>query len=175
MTLHIVLLTIGIIENISGDDELKSIAKTSDIDDLELLQSRVVNKHDFFYILNPEHRICHEKDSIFLLVYVHSAPANFKRRLSMRETWAKRSLFRDMRLVFMMGSVVDPKINERLLLENGLYKDIVQENFVDSYKNLTYKGKKKVFMFYPKFALLSFKHSFEKLNPKKTFFKMETL
>ena len=99
-------------------------------DDLEMLQNKIVNKHDFIYILNPEHKIC-GSESIFLLVYVHSAPVNFKRRLSIRETWARRSMFRDIRLVFMMGKVNDAKINERLLLENAVYKDIVSEGLYD--------------------------------------------
>ena len=136
----IVLLAIEVFR-ISTDEQAlpTSTIKLEVDDDLELLQNKIVNKHDFVYGLNPEHRIC-GSDSIFLLVYVHSAPGNFKRRLSLRETWARRSMFRDMRLVFMMGTVSDAKINEHLLLENGLYKDIVSEDFVDSYKNLTYKG-----------------------------------
>jgi beta-1,3-galactosyltransferase 1 len=39
-----------------------------------------------------------------------------------------------------MGSTSDKKVNELLKLENGIYNDIVQENFIDAYRNLTYKG-----------------------------------
>ena len=49
-------------------------------------------------------------------------------------------MFRDLRIVFMMGYTSDFKAKELVRLESGLYNDIVMEDFVDSYKNLTYKG-----------------------------------
>ena len=107
------------------------------------LQDKIVNPHDFSYILNPGHRICKTTDQsseIFLLIYVHTSPSNFKRRLSLRETWARRSMFRDIRVVFMMGDVVNKKTKELVNMESNIYGDIVQENFMDAYKNLTYKG-----------------------------------
>ena len=125
------------IENKESADKVEEVEPP--IDDLEIVQDHIVNRHDFNYVLNPEYEIC-KSDDLFLLVYVHTAPANFKRRLSIRETWAKRSMFRDMRIVFMMGSTNDNKVNGLLKLEYGLYKDIVQEDFIDAYKNLTYKG-----------------------------------
>ncbi len=32
------------------------------------------------------------------------------------------------------------KVKELVKLESGIYGDIVMEDFIDSYKNLTYKG-----------------------------------
>ena len=119
--------------------EVTSTTTIFPVNDIETIQNRIVNRHDFEFVLNPAFRIC-KSDQVFMLVYVHTAPGNLKRRLSIRETWARRSMFRDLRLVFMMGSVNDKKIAERVLLENAIYQDIVQENFLDSYKNLTYKG-----------------------------------
>jgi hypothetical protein len=106
------------------------------------VRNTVVNEHNFKYLLNPGDQVCRPvgNQSVFLLVYVHSAPQNFKRRLSLRETWAKRSMFRDMRIVFMMGYVEEKKLKDLLLLESNTYNDIVQEDFIDAYKNLTYKG-----------------------------------
>lgn len=49
-------------------------------------------------------------------------------------------MFRDIRLVFMMGYTSDYRAREYVKLENGIYSDIVMEDFIDSYKNLTYKG-----------------------------------
>jgi beta-1,3-galactosyltransferase 1 len=57
-----------------------------------------------------------------------------------RETWANRAMFTKMRAVFMMGQSANDKINDLLKIENDLYGDIVQENFIDTYRNLTYKG-----------------------------------
>ena len=112
----------------------------SEVNDIETIHNKIVNRHDFEFILNPEYKIC-KSESLFLLIYVHSAPGNLKRRLSIRETWAKRSMFRDIRIVFMMGSDNDLKMNNLVKLENSVYSDIVQENYLDSYKNLTYTGK----------------------------------
>lgn len=114
---------------------------TTTVDDFAV-QNEIVNRHDFNYIYNPGYEICKPVDDnkIFVVVYVHTAPGNFKRRLSIRETWSKRSMFRDMRIVFCMGATNDFKTNEMLKLEVGLYNDIVQEDFLDAYRNLTYKG-----------------------------------
>lgn len=106
------------------------------------LRKEIVNAHNFSYTLNPGFQICGKlhSEEVFVLIYVHTSPKNYKRRLSIRETWARRSMFRDIRLVFMMGKTEDKSINETIQLESNIYGDIVQEDFVDSYKNLTYKG-----------------------------------
>lgn len=110
----------------------------------EFVKDHIVNPHNFSYILNPGHKICNSDDvnhkNVYMLIYVHSATANYKRRQSIRETWARRSMFRDIRIVFMMGYTDIKSDNDMLKLENTIYNDIVQENFIDSYKNLTYKG-----------------------------------
>ncbi len=107
------------------------------------VSSKMVNPHEFIYNLNPEFQICGNNDDkyqVFLLIYVHTTPKNLKRRLTIRETWARRSMFRDIRIVFMMGSTDEKKTQNLIDLEANTYNDIVQENFHDSYRNLTYKG-----------------------------------
>lgn len=109
----------------------------------------IVNKHDFEFTLNPGYRICNDSneksawnngENIRLLIYVHSAAENYKRRQSLRDTWARRTMIPNARIVFMMGSPSQKSTQDLLLLESALYGDIVQENFLDSYKNLTYKA-----------------------------------
>ena len=101
--------------------------------------NEIINGHDFEYLLNPGREFCSYRNQIFLLIYVHSSTQNFKRRMAIRETWAKNSLFLDIKTIFVMG-IKNDKINEQVKLEHGIYNDIVQENFGDSYRNLTYKG-----------------------------------
>ena len=112
--------------------------------DLTALLNRTgqVNGHDFKYILNPKTFVCGEDRgaNVTVLVYVHSTPENFKRRLSIRETWARRSMFKDLRVVFMLGRTHNKVAKKNLILEAQYYNDIVMEDFDDSYKNLTYKG-----------------------------------
>lgn len=107
------------------------------------VQANIVNPHDFQYTINPKFDTCgtsSHPEHVFLLIYVHTSPKNYKRRLSIRETWAKRSMFRDIRVVFMMGQTEEKDVQQIIDLEFNMYNDIVQENFADSYRNLTYKG-----------------------------------
>lgn len=98
------------------------------------------SQHDFKMLISPESSICEQTPDLFLLVYVHSAPGNFKKRLTIRQTWASRSLFEDVQIIFVMGVSKQAGVNELLKLEADLYGDIVQEDFQDTYRNLTYKG-----------------------------------
>ncbi|KAK7496159.1 hypothetical protein BaRGS_00012569, partial [Batillaria attramentaria] len=104
----------------------------------------IKNPHNFRYLLNPEGACrTHDGGHVRLLVYVHAAPANFKKRQSIRQTWGDQDVLRryNATLVFIMGSLVDkPKLMDLVRMESDRYGDIVQEDFVDSYRNLTYKA-----------------------------------
>lgn len=102
----------------------------------------IVSPHNFSYILNPGNSVCNQSSnsSIYILVYVHSGPTNYQRRMVIRETWSTRTLFPDLRVVFMIGKSMDKTVMKAIEYENELYRDIVQEDFIDAYKNLTYKG-----------------------------------
>jgi beta-1,3-galactosyltransferase 1 len=107
------------------------------------INNTIINPHDFKYVLNPGFGVCGQpgaNSSKFYLVYVHTAPLNFVRRMAQRETWMRRSMFPNLRYVFMMGISVDPDVQEWLQMEQALYNDIVQEDFLDSYRNLSRKG-----------------------------------
>ena len=106
------------------------------VDDRVMIENEIVNPHPFNYTLNPDRKIC--SNETFLLVYVHSAPTYYKRRIAIRETWAH--MYKDMRIVFMLGESEDENVKNKLKYEFDLYGDLVQENFLDSYRNLTYKG-----------------------------------
>ena len=99
-----------------------------------------VNPHYFKYTINPTH-ICKNK-TVFLLSYIHSAPAHHKRRTAIRDTWGNAKNFDDLRVrvVFLMGRPKDNTAQEALQMESDTYGDIVQEDFIDSYRNLTYKA-----------------------------------
>ena len=102
------------------------------------VQNSIVNRHDFFYLLNPALEVC--DSNVYLLVYVHSSVENYQRRSIIRETWASRVIFPHLRLVFMLGKSSNQILMQSVAYEFELYRDIVQEDFIDSYKNLTYKG-----------------------------------
>ncbi|ELU11599.1 hypothetical protein CAPTEDRAFT_181503 [Capitella teleta] len=103
---------------------------------------KVPNPHPFKYLINAP-KIC-ANQPVFLMIYVHTATGNYKRRMVIRQTWANPRYFPDtnIRLVFVCGRTDDknPSAQAALAFEAEQYGDIVQEDFHDSYKNLTYKG-----------------------------------
>jgi len=101
-------------------------------------QSRIVNPHDFTYHLNNP-AICSKDTDI--LIWIHSAPKNLRNRIAQRETWANPVNWKKYKtaLVFFLGKAT---AEEQLSIEyeSETYQDIVQESYVDSYRNLTYKA-----------------------------------
>ncbi|XP_062613193.1 beta-1,3-galactosyltransferase 1-like [Saccostrea cucullata] len=100
----------------------------------------IVNPHDFNYILNPAN-MCVGKD-VYFITYIHTSPTNFRKRQTIRHTWGDPHLLKRFkaRLVFVLGKVADEKVMTKIKMEYNHYGDIVQEDFMDSYRNLTYKG-----------------------------------
>lgn len=80
-----------------------------------------------------------------VLIIVHSAPANRDKRQTIRETWATGLTGQTgngtarMRLFFLLGAVPTASDQQLLVDENRLHADLVQGNFADTYRNLTYK------------------------------------
>lgn len=101
----------------------------------------VANAHDFTYVINNP-QICQNKD-VFIIAFVHSAPSHFSARERIRATWGqvKTHSGLSIHLFFMLGVHVsdNQSIQNRIYDENRKYKDIIQENFLDQYRNLTYK------------------------------------
>jgi beta-1,3-N-acetylglucosaminyltransferase 5/beta-1,3-galactosyltransferase 1 len=79
----------------------------------------------------------------YMILVVISAPGNYKRRRSIRETWMQHiKPHHKLKAVFIIGnSVVDQKtIDARIIvMENKRYKDIIMTDYPDTYVKLTYK------------------------------------
>ncbi|XP_059163000.1 beta-1,3-galactosyltransferase 1-like [Physella acuta] len=101
---------------------------------------QIVNPHSFSYIHNPV-SLC-RSPTVRFLIYIHSSPNNLKKRQAIRQTWGqpKILLLYKAFMVFILGRATDPAVQELVDMEAAHYGDIVQEDFVDSYRNLTYKG-----------------------------------
>jgi beta-1,3-galactosyltransferase 1 len=105
-------------------------------------QKLPVNPHRFQFILKPT-KVCGQNEDIFLLSYIHTAPDHHKQRMAIRQSWGNPRNFDNeiaFRIVFLMGKPTDKTVQEAVQLESDMYGDIVQENFIDSYRNLTYKA-----------------------------------
>jgi len=99
------------------------------------------NPHNFKYILNPGYKICggHGENNVTLLAMIPISPHNFLNRIIIRTTWSNRHVSPHLRHVFIIGNTNNKTINEKLRQEYDQYEDIVQQDFLDTYKNLTIK------------------------------------
>lgn len=82
--------------------------------------------------------VTRQPPELLVLILIHSAANNFRRRQIIRYTWAS---FTDpgITIYFLLGAVNCSQTQDKVLLENQLFGDLIQGNFIDSYRNLTYK------------------------------------
>ena len=80
--------------------------------------------------------------SIDSLIYVHTAVSNRRLRQVVRQTWGKNDIFKGeySRVVFVLGAINEVKTQQQVDFEFRTYGDILQGNFMDTYKNITYKA-----------------------------------
>ncbi len=91
-------------------------------------------------ILNPK-KLCNiENNTKFIFIYVFTSAKNFKRRSLIRKTWANITLFQNIRVAFIIGKSSDLNIEKEIQIEQKQYNDLIQGNFIDSYRNLSYKS-----------------------------------
>ncbi|KMQ86472.1 beta- -galactosyltransferase 5-like protein [Lasius niger] len=74
-----------------------------------------------------------------LVVIVMSAPTHLEARTAIRQTWGHFGQRRDMSVLFMLGTTLDPKVEAILRKEQNMYNDVIRGRFLDSYSNLTLK------------------------------------
>ncbi|XP_036409663.1 lactosylceramide 1,3-N-acetyl-beta-D-glucosaminyltransferase A-like [Megalops cyprinoides] len=98
------------------------------------------------YLINHRHK-CAERD-VLLLLFVKTSPENVKRRRAIRSTWGNETYIRQelgasVRVVFALGVHPDPQQRDgaqrALLREDRRHRDLVQQDFVDTFHNLTVK------------------------------------
>ncbi|XP_076356294.1 beta-1,3-galactosyltransferase 1-like isoform X1 [Tachypleus tridentatus] len=75
----------------------------------------------------------------FLVIIVCSAIPNFVARYTIRNTWGQFTKI-NIKMYFMIGKTGDVNLTSRVLKESERYSDIIQEDFLDSYNNLTIKS-----------------------------------
>ncbi|CAC5410967.1 unnamed protein product [Mytilus coruscus] len=105
----------------------------------EKLNDTLLHKHQYRTLLNNDLK-CNGKN-VFLLVFVHVASHKFLRRHLIRSTYGSISEFENQHIeyIFVLGQTSNITVQREINDESRKYKDIVQGNFVDSYRNLTYK------------------------------------
>lgn len=105
-----------------------------------VLNDKLIHKHEYEVLLNNE-AIC--DSDIFIVFLVLTDPSHTEIRQIIRSTWGSVKLYNGAKLrhVFLVGQRFNEgkEIQQKLREESDKYHDIAQGNFVDSYKNLTYK------------------------------------
>ncbi|XP_048751459.1 beta-1,3-galactosyltransferase 5-like [Ostrea edulis] len=99
--------------------------------------------HDYSYIMDNED-ICSTEGNmtkVHTLVLITTAHQNTDRRAALRDTWLSltRQNTADVRYAFLLGFTPNIKIQIAVQRENLFYRDIIQEDFIDTYHNLTLK------------------------------------
>lgn len=89
--------------------------------------------------LHSPSKICSQNETdLKLLIVVISSPINFNLRQAIRETWGQKSLQKNFKVVFIVGSS-NSTIESRIASENKQHDDVICGKFLDSYNNLTLK------------------------------------
>ena len=85
---------------------------------------------------------CRLSKNLKWIIYVHTAPINQKKRDAIRNTWGNKYLFDNRRtaVIFLVGLPRHKGGQQIIDEEYSRYGDIVQGDFIDDYRNLTYKG-----------------------------------
>lgn len=109
---------------------------------------------NFQYLLDHPYK-CVGKD-VLLLLFVKTSPENIERRNAIRSTWGNETYIRNtlgvtVKVVFALGAPRTKKeepswskrsgvgFQKRLIEEDRLHVDLIQQDFLDSFHNLTLK------------------------------------
>ncbi|XP_017014298.1 lactosylceramide 1,3-N-acetyl-beta-D-glucosaminyltransferase A [Drosophila takahashii] len=100
---------------------------------------QLMDLNNFVYLIDQP--AC-DKD-VRVLILVHSAVRNTEKRRIIRETWADRKYIdgTPLKVIFLVGGVGAnaERWQQFLGRENHLNGDLIQGNFDDAYRNMTYK------------------------------------
>ncbi|XP_062987984.1 lactosylceramide 1,3-N-acetyl-beta-D-glucosaminyltransferase [Elgaria multicarinata webbii] len=98
------------------------------------------------YLIN--HREKCQRQDVLLLLFVKSSPENRHRRDAIRQTWGNEQyvhhyLKANIKTLFVLGQPRDltqrDQIQKRLQMEDKMYGDLIQQDFLDTFYNLTHK------------------------------------
>ncbi|XP_076033654.1 beta-1,3-galactosyltransferase 5-like [Oratosquilla oratoria] len=92
--------------------------------------------------LIEEPTFCQQHEDLFMVTYIHSAVRKTEARHLIRDTWGNPKYYNvtKNRVVFVFGAATTGWEQRVIDQESEKYHDIIQTDFVDTYKNLSYKG-----------------------------------
>ncbi|BFF98179.1 beta-1-3-galactosyltransferase 4 [Drosophila madeirensis] len=103
------------------------------------ISTQLMDLPNFSYLMNQPP--C--DDHVQALILVHTSPFNHQKRALIRQTWAERKYIErtPLRVIFLLADVWHERPSWQYFLdqENAKNGDMVQGNFKDDYRNMTYK------------------------------------
>lgn len=117
----------------------KPILRFSKNDSFSNIRTRTLNPHNFKFLIN-EPKKC-ESTTPFLILLISTNHKEFDARQAIRETWGDENTFSNVHILtlFLLGYSTEPVLNQMVEQESQIFHDILVEDFVDSYHNLTLK------------------------------------
>jgi beta-1,3-galactosyltransferase 1 len=110
-------------------------------------ESQFYANKNYFYptkvrIISTPWNVCvnEQGKDLDALIYLWIRVSGFELRNTIRKTWANRTVFPTVNVVFVLGLSVDPALNLKVIEENERYGDIIQGDFIDAYRNLSFKS-----------------------------------
>ncbi|MBZ3885109.1 Lactosylceramide 1,3-N-acetyl-beta-D-glucosaminyltransferase [Sciurus carolinensis] len=97
------------------------------------------------YLINHKEKC--QAQEVLLLLFIKTAPENYHRRSAIRRTWGSEEYVRsqlnaNIKTLFALGTpnpLKGEELQKKLVWEDQIYNDIIQQDFVDSFYNLTLK------------------------------------
>lgn len=98
--------------------------------------TQLIDISNFTFKINPQP--CKDYPAgLLLMIIISSNPNNRENRMVIRNTWGRNH--DSTKVVFLMGEPENVTVAQIIKNESMHYGDIVQGNFVDVYRNMTYK------------------------------------
>ncbi|KAK3587722.1 hypothetical protein CHS0354_042514 [Potamilus streckersoni] len=99
--------------------------------------------HNFEYVIE-NHVVCQlysDSQEIDLIIFIFTTHQRQQERNAIRQTWLNytNKNTANIRYSFLLGEVPDENLRKLVEEENKIHNDIIKEDFVDTYQNLTYK------------------------------------
>ncbi|XP_039983906.1 beta-1,3-galactosyltransferase 1-like [Xiphias gladius] len=128
--------------NVSTSAETQQMTRTTSVPYVSPGPYLVEYPYEYRVVINQP-RTC-ERQKPFLVLMVPVAPHNRAHRDIIRNTWGGESLVlgKVVKLFFLLGLHTGEgaqQVQEQLLQESKEYRDLIQSEFLDCYKNLTIK------------------------------------
>ncbi|KAL3885843.1 hypothetical protein ACJMK2_025875 [Sinanodonta woodiana] len=99
--------------------------------------------HNFKYVIDNDVmcKLYNDSQEIDLIIFIFTTHQRQQERNAIRQTWLNYTNKNtgNVRYLFLLGEVMDENLIKPVEEENKIHSDIIKEDFVDTYQNLTYK------------------------------------